>query len=449
MKKITHLLLIAGVFLALLFGSCAQPVIDSADNQDQVTETEDEILFNPETEFSAGRYGCAPLYFKFESKVSGQALTGTGTLNGETAEVVQFPWAANDSQMWQIQYWGRGYFKIVSRSTGQVLTVKEGSGENGAAVISQPWSRSKNQLWRISYAGRGYFKIRSKQGRFVLSVENGSLQIGAPVVQTVWCPWNTKAHQMWKIEKAQALPADWEAMEIESKWETDRETYRKIVDDFPEDGFKYGYKLNVRWKGIPKKFVDTYYDNANRTISAAKHAFRHRVRYASKPRAENDELETLENAAWEEDWQKVQYKGTASIIDAVWFRVERGNDKVNSEEAQAIISGENRTHDAVLLALDYTPDLDFSTMEPIMLVTDYRYRVEFLDENEDPVFELSLDRAALENLKTGGSTLLTEVELEIIKDEYTREDLEKLFELSYLLEKEYNITPSTKSKGEI
>jgi len=258
-------------------------------------------------------------------------------------------------------------------------------------------------------------------------------------------------------------PADWEEAEIESKWVTDSETYQLLVDDFIEDSEKYGYKMNVRWDGIPKKYVDFYYDNQDKTLSNSGHVFRHRMRFSSKPEAKSADLETLRASRWREDWSKIQYKNSSTIVSPVWFRVEVGACRVtdrkdkdlcvdelgNTIDANQVIYGEASTHPAVIAALETDTEFDFQSMEAILKVEDYRYRVEFLDDTGEAVYELSLDRATITDLVTDTQKDLIEVELEVLIEDKTREDVESLFALSYQLQQEYNLTPSTENKGAV
>lgn len=416
MKTVCKVILI--VFFISFFYGCSQETLFSGNGSEEIN-----IIEDPFEELVSSRGG-KKSHFRIISKVGAKALTNS------KGRVVLSTWVSSNNQSWEFKYYKNRQYKIISKSSGEVVTSLGNSVINGSRVITAPWNSSNNQLWEITYASKGYYKIESKNGYLALDSR------GKVFVTPKWLPIGFGNSLEWKIEQSPVIPSNWEEMEIESKWVTDRSNYNNLVNAFVHGQSKYGYKINVRWGGIPKKYVDIYYDNANRTVKEDRHAFRKRIRYTSN------------NAIWEEDWRKVQYKGTPFINDSVWFRVEKGDEKLNPGEAMAVIYGGNLSHDAAQLALSYRNDFDFDTMEPVLEVIDYRYRVEFLDSYNREIFELSLDRATLKNLLNNKTTILTEVELEIVKVNYTRKDLERLFELSYTIQRDFELLPSTKSKGE-
>ena len=83
----------------------------------------------------------------------------------------------------------------------------------------------------------------------------------------------------------QGIPSDWQSMEVESKWTTTSETFERIVCELSgqcgNNATMFGYDLSVRWGGIPRKFVDYYYDTDGGDLAIASHALRHRTRYTS------------------------------------------------------------------------------------------------------------------------------------------------------------------------
>ena len=97
----------------------------------------------------------------------------------------------------------------------------------------------------------------------------------------------------------QGLPSDWQSMEVEAKWTTTTETFERIVCELSgQCGNRttmFGYDLSVRWGGIPRKFVDYYYDTEGADLAIANHALRHRTRYTSK--AKDRLLSTLVNVS--------------------------------------------------------------------------------------------------------------------------------------------------------
>merc|ERR1712165_592357 len=95
--------------------------------------------------------------------------------------------------------------------------------------------------------------------------------------------------------------------------------------------------------------------------------------------------------------------------------------------------------------------------EPVLAVTDFRYRIVLMKEdvgsNPGPnagwtdVFEISLDILQTEDVLTGSLTDGYEVELEIISDAPVQQDLTELFRLAGLLQNQFGLEPSTVSKG--
>lgn len=84
---------------------------------------------------------------------------------------------------------------------------------------------------------------------------------------------------------ATGYPEGWESMEVEAKWTTTVGTFERIIGEMSECGNRttmFGYDLGVRWGGIPRKFVDYYYDTDRGVLTGSSHALRHRTRYTSK-----------------------------------------------------------------------------------------------------------------------------------------------------------------------
>ncbi len=241
-----------------------------------------------------------------------------------------------------------------------------------------------------------------------------------------------------------SLPSNWQSMEIEAKWSSDEATYHQIVSDFYDNAFFEGYTANVRWGGISRRYIDTYYDNPSNELLNDAHSLRLRIR--SESNSSSNDLSVLQNAFWYENWRKVQYKSTPIRYGAVWLREEQGDCEIQSEcgcSQSNILAGTcNPQHDAIRFLLTDHPGFDFSSMVPKFTVEDYRYRIE-LKKNGIDYYEISLDRIV------NGTTTTYEVELEIIKAGFTLEDLDELFRLVGILESNpnYNITPSVSSKG--
>lgn len=262
------------------------------------------------------------------------------------------------------------------------------------------------------------------------------------------------------VEKA--LPTTWSNLEIESKWATDTATFERLLEELPDrSNFALGgveYEVRVRWSGISRRFTDIYYDTADRRLAKAGHVLRHRTRAHSEPLATNDRLETLKSATWSDDWQRIQYKSDATRLGPVWLREERGDCRIWDTDddplcgerpwaAEAVVHGKHPTHEAITRLLEDHDQLDLAKLTPSIEVLDFRYRVEFRDETGEAILELSADRLATTDLRGGPTTEELEVELEIVRSDYTREDLEGLFRASAQLECAYMLTASTTSKG--
>ena len=98
---------------------------------------------------------------------------------------------------------------------------------------------------------------------------------------------------------SRGFPDDWETMEVEAKWTTTVGSFERIIGEMSECGNRtnmFGYDLSVRWGGIPRKFVDYYYDTDRGVLTTNSHALRHRTRYTSK--AKDRTLSTLINVSW-------------------------------------------------------------------------------------------------------------------------------------------------------
>jgi len=249
------------------------------------------------------------------------------------------------------------------------------------------------------------------------------------------------------------LPTNWNFMEIEAKWASDATTYNNIVGAFPDNGTWEGYDLNVRWSGIPRRYIDVYYDNGNAELTNGLHSIRHRTR--SRCDSCTNNLTSLQTGAWTKQWEKVQYKSNPSRYDAIWFREEQGDCKLdNSNEGcpckvESTIMAGACQHEATDRLLEDHPLFDFSNNNPISTVTQYRYRVQLrkvINGVTTVFYELSLDRVDNGN---GSITYENELELVIPQGSRTTAQLNELFRLAAVLEANpnYSLTPSTVSKG--
>ncbi len=244
-------------------------------------------------------------------------------------------------------------------------------------------------------------------------------------------------------------------MEIEAKWETTKSTFHAMVDAFPDGGEKYGYELNVRWRGKPRRFYDEYYDTSAGELFEDLHMLRHRQRFESPDRiSPKDSVEDLEDARWKFNWQRVQYKSTPTRLVATWFRDERGDKRLSADEVDETFecSG-NGPHpaedDPIELLLADHPGLDCRELDIVLQVVQFRYRVKFRNDRREPLYELSLDKIV--TTTPGGQTHVSYgVELEVLRDMGLRADrVAELFSLASKLESEFGLRQATESKGRL
>ena len=275
---------------------------------------------------------------------------------------------------------------------------------------------------------------------------------------------------MGSTSASDELPVGWQRMEIESKWDITPEQYSQLVNAFRDGTTGYGYTFEVRWNGVPRRFVDTYYDSLSGELSADLHTLRHRARYRSNIDVPSDEEgrrivseHDLDRADWGLEWESIQYKSDPCRIDATWFREETGECRLRDLESDAdgsrlcvpgrqidpadMLAGNYPAHDAISALRRDHPTLAMTSLRPALHVSDYRYRVT-IAQGGRRLFELSLDRLYTTNLITGSRALPSfEAELEIIADNQTAEDVRRLLALSQQLQRDFGLTPSTRSKG--
>lgn len=255
-----------------------------------------------------------------------------------------------------------------------------------------------------------------------------------------------------------SLPENWSKMEIEAKWEINAEKYDELVRAFADDSEWSGFKMNVRWGGVSRKFIDIYYDTGSSSLSRNLHSLRHRTRYRSVPQAANNDEESLDVANWQEDWQRVQYKSTPCNIGATWFRIEAGNCRTKDAGGDrlcvgsrpltvlSVLGGELPSHAGIsLLARDHS-DILLTELQPILHVFDYRYRVLF-EKDGRAVYEMSLDRVTSTDLIAGGTVRTFEAELEIVSSDRTKKQVEDLIRIADQIQNDFELTPSTRSKA--
>ena len=78
------------------------------------------------------------------------------------------------------------------------------------------------------------------------------------------------------LRDASDLPPQWDAMEIETKWEIRSDQWKMIIKHLLDDGDdkKFGYDFKARWKGVGERMNDEYFDTADGKLTAAGHVLR-------------------------------------------------------------------------------------------------------------------------------------------------------------------------------
>ena len=233
------------------------------------------------------------------------------------------------------------------------------------------------------------------------------------------------------------LPFCWQAMEIEAKWQISNRKFNEMRATFSEKtGVFDRYRIDVRWDGHTNQFIDNFYDNGSNDLGNALHTLRHRTRYGT---------------ADGENWQEVQYKSTPCFIDATWFRLEKGDCRVSDAQGKDlcdtaglsyrdILAGKAPDHPAMAAVLLDHPGMDLSTLTQFLQVSTHRYRAQFLNENGDPVFRVTLDKVT----RTAGSLhkLSFEAEIEMIDEHATEASVAELLRLAGKIEEKFSLSDS-------
>ena len=82
-------------------------------------------------------------------------------------------------------------------------------------------------------------------------------------------------------------------MEVEAKWAATKNAFERMIAEFGNGESSFGFTFRVQWSGIPRKFVDFYYETSNGALSVDLHSLRHRTKYTSNPLAKDRTLSTL------------------------------------------------------------------------------------------------------------------------------------------------------------
>ena len=355
--------------------------------------------------------------------------------------------------------WLNVHNRLYRYGQGKPQKVKRTYGYLDAKVNSVPGKRRRLQT--------GFMTVKPIEG----DSSSDSDHDGFYNLDAGHYPCSENEDERYVLSQWPQTPTSWRDMEIEAKWDIDRTTYLAMIEHL-KTTTAYGYTLNIRWRGLPRVFVDNYYDKPDHELRTAMHNLRHRRRYQHKQREWDWQAgeSSLFNGfnqhpeQWTEQWQRIQYKTTPSRVDAVWFRHEIGDCRVYDEDGDDLCAGfeENSTelykkalsgeisHEAMnAVKLDHG-EYAFTEGHQVIQVVDFRYRVEFL-QGETVIYEMSLDHLQSTNRETGEVKESFEAELEIVKakDERTEEDVLGLFRLAEKVAWHFNLKPSTHTKGNV
>ena len=254
-------------------------------------------------------------------------------------------------------------------------------------------------------------------------------------------------------------PEGWEDDEIEAKWLLSEPELFGLIDDFPDGLQRYGSRLNVRFDGVARRYVDIYYDTPALDLSKNLHSLRVRVRHSSSPLAANNSFDTLDGptTSWVADWHRFQYKRQPARREAVWFREEiQTEPRIAGAPVPGFVPPNHPTDEAIVAMQADHPEVDLATFVPILENVAYRYRVEMsLASSSPPLQEMSMDQAKARSLPDGSWERFNEFELEALRfagggpTPQTETNVKRLFSLTDYFEVDYSLTRSTKSGLEV
>ncbi len=355
------------------------------------------------------------------------------------------------------------------------LYVKEGTVIQASIKFDKENSKKKSDLDLYLYNDQEKTIARSNTSkRNFESITKGDLKGGIYFLKV---KSNTKESMSYSIKYEvtgntetcgfDQMPAEWADMEIESKWEGTKEQYDALAAALTNGAKKFGYDMEVRWDGIPRRFVDIYFDTEDQQLVNSGHALRYRTQYSTDAKRGDDLVGLYAAKNYSANWTRLQYKSTPERVGEVWFRQEKGDCRVwlpendNADDKCKIkekdifkdnnfsalnLSKEAKKHDAITRLLSDHPKINLKGLKAFSAVEDFRYRVVF-KEKDVVVFEMSMDRLRTTKLANHEVSDSYEIEFEILKEGYGTRELHMLFELSKKLRKEFNLSPSENSKG--
>jgi hypothetical protein len=255
-----------------------------------------------------------------------------------------------------------------------------------------------------------------------------------------------------RVPMESQLPTNWAQQEVEAKWNVSSEAFLSLRNRLLNAGLTggewQGYRLVTRWSGRPKLFVDYYYDS-NESLSSTNRVLRHRTRWQTRDALNpSDDITVFRNANWDQkEDERIQFKSVPARFNEIWFRAEYGNEcylsgdrpLCPSTNASGILRGDqpHPATQAMLREVSYTP----SDARSDLVVLDWRQRVE-LHKDGQAIYEISFDQVdslvRLPLCTFDGSqarcwrqdTHHKEIEIEIVKGNYTYGDVRELFRVS-------------------
>jgi hypothetical protein len=261
------------------------------------------------------------------------------------------------------------------------------------------------------------------------------------------------ARRWRRARRGQVWPPGWLTDEIEAKWLLDESTLFEIIDDLRGSSL-YGYQLSIRFGGVARMYHDIYYDTPDGRLFKARHSLRARTRSTSSPLAPSNDFSTLESANWAADWHRFQFKRFPWRVEAVWFRKElQSAGNFDGAPGSDFLPQNFPTDVAVTAVVADHPDIDLSTLQPVLENVAYRYRVQLSKPGSRPLQEISLDQVKSRTLPGGLWDRFNEFEVEALPGAeggtlpQSSRNVWRLFGLTDEFEVDYPLTRSTRSKG--
>lgn len=138
--------------------------------------------------------------FRLKNVKSGLYLDNSGSLS-DGAATVQKAYSTSNSQLWDLQYKGRGDFYLASILSGKVIEVPGWSTTAGTNLNQWGANDGNNQRWNFIDQGANGFVLWNSHSGKSMQVEGGKTRAGTPIEQGDY--QNGLTSQRWKIETVQ------------------------------------------------------------------------------------------------------------------------------------------------------------------------------------------------------------------------------------------------------